>query len=141
VGKTRLVIALGMATIAQAVSVYFITVIDLLDAIQRDAMENRLGHRLRTLCKPRLLNMEEMGYFPLDRMAVQSLSAGQSTVPEMEYYLDQQQNPTATGATAFPIRCWRWPSWADCCITQSPSTSGDQVTDCVKSARPASSPN
>jgi DNA replication protein DnaC len=73
VGKTHLAIALGMAAIAQAVTVYFITMIDLLDTIQRDAKEDRLGHRLRTLCKPRLLILDEMGYFPLDRMTAQFL--------------------------------------------------------------------
>jgi DNA replication protein DnaC len=73
VGKTHLAIALGMVAIAQSMSVYFLTIADLLEMLHRDAQEDRLGHRLRTLCKPRLLILDEMGYFPLDRMAAQFL--------------------------------------------------------------------
>jgi DNA replication protein DnaC len=73
VGKTHLAIALGMAAISQAVSVYFITIVDLLEALHRDVNEDRLDHRLRTLCRPRLLILDEMGYFPLDRMVAQFL--------------------------------------------------------------------
>jgi DNA replication protein DnaC len=73
VGKTHLAIALGMAAIAQATSVYFLTVVDLLDMLHRDAKEDRLDHRLDTLCRPKLLILDEMGYFPLDRLAAQFL--------------------------------------------------------------------
>lgn len=73
VGKTHLAIALGMAAIAQATSVYFTTVVDLIDLLRRDAKEDRLDHRLDTLCRPKLLILDEMGYFPLDRLAAQFL--------------------------------------------------------------------
>lgn len=73
VGKTHLAIALGTAAIAQRQSVYFLTMVDLLEMLNRDAKEDRLNHRLRTLCKPKLLILDEMGYFPLDRMAAQFL--------------------------------------------------------------------
>lgn len=73
VGKTHLAIALGVAAIQQAVSVYFTTMVDLLDQIHRDAREDRLDHRLATLCRPRLLILDEMGYFPLDRPTAQFL--------------------------------------------------------------------
>jgi DNA replication protein DnaC len=73
VGKTHLAIALGMVAIAQSMSVYFLTIADLLEMLHRDAQEDRLGHRLRTLCKPKLLILDEMGYFPLDRMVAQFL--------------------------------------------------------------------
>jgi DNA replication protein DnaC len=73
VGKTHLAIALGMAAISQATSVYFISMVDLLEQIHRDARDDRLDHRLRFLCRPRLLILDEMGYFPLDRLAAQFL--------------------------------------------------------------------
>ena len=73
VGKTHLAIALGVAAIQQGTSVYFSTVIDLLDVIHRDAKEDRLAHRLDILCRPKLLILDEMGYFPLDRLAAQFL--------------------------------------------------------------------
>jgi len=47
--------------------------VDLIEMLHRDAQEDRLGHRLRTLCKPKLLIVDEMGYLPLDRMAAQFL--------------------------------------------------------------------
>lgn len=71
VGKTHLAIALGVAAIQQAVSVYFTTMVDLLEMLHRDAKEDRLAHRLSTLCRPKLLILDEMGYFPLDRLAAQ----------------------------------------------------------------------
>jgi DNA replication protein DnaC len=73
VGKTHLAIALGMAAIAQSISVYFTTAADLLEMLHKDIQEDRLDQRLRMLCKPKLLILDEMGYFPLDRMAAQFL--------------------------------------------------------------------
>jgi DNA replication protein DnaC len=72
-GKTHLAIALGMLAISQGISVYFLTVADLLDMLHRDAKEDRLGHRLQAFCRPKLLILDEMGYFPLDRLAAQFL--------------------------------------------------------------------
>ncbi len=73
VGKTHLAVALGVAAIAHGVSVYFLTVAELLDMIQRDAKAGRLNLRLQTLCKPKLLILDEMGYFPLDQVAARFL--------------------------------------------------------------------
>ena len=64
VGKTHLAIALGMAAIAQSISVYFTTVADLLEMLHKDVQEDRLDQRLRMLCKPKLLILDEMGYLP-----------------------------------------------------------------------------
>ncbi|HET8626795.1 MAG TPA: ATP-binding protein, partial [Thermomicrobiales bacterium] len=66
-------IALGMLAISQHISVYFLTVADLLETVQRDAKEDRLGHRLQAFCRPRLFILDEMGYFPLDRLAARFL--------------------------------------------------------------------
>ena len=73
VGKTHLAIALGVSAIQQATSVYFTTMVDLLDQLHRDAKEDRLNHRLQTLCRPKLLILDEMGYFALDRITAQFL--------------------------------------------------------------------
>jgi DNA replication protein DnaC len=72
-GKTHLAIALGLLAISQNISVYFLTVADLLETVQRDAKEDRLGHRLQAFCRPKLFILDEMGYFPLDRLAAQFL--------------------------------------------------------------------
>ena len=62
-----------MRAISQGVSVSFVTSADLLDFLHRDAKEDRLARRLQTLCRPKLLILDEMGYFPLDRLAAQFL--------------------------------------------------------------------
>jgi DNA replication protein DnaC len=62
-----------MLAISQNISVYFLTVADLLETVQRDAKEDRLGHRLQAFCRPKLFILDEMGYFPLDRLAAQFL--------------------------------------------------------------------
>jgi DNA replication protein DnaC len=72
-GKTHLAIALGVRAISQGISVSFVGLADLLDQLHRDAKEDRLAHRLQMLCRPKLLILDEMGYFPLDRLAAQFL--------------------------------------------------------------------
>lgn len=73
VGKTHLAVALGMAAIQQGMSVLFVNVADLLEQIARDAKADRLNQRLQLLGRPKLLIIDEMGYFPLDRRAGQFL--------------------------------------------------------------------
>ena len=51
----------------------FLTIADLVDMLQRDLKEDRLSERLRALCKPKLLILDEMGYVPLDRIVAQFL--------------------------------------------------------------------
>jgi len=71
VGKTHLAISLGMAAILQGMTVAFYTVAALLDQLARDAKVDRLQSRLRTLSRPDVLILDEMGYFPLDKRAAQ----------------------------------------------------------------------
>ena len=72
-GTTQLAIALGVRAMSQGISVSFGGLADLLDPVQREAKEDRLAHRLPMLCRPKLLILNEMGYFPLDRLAAQFL--------------------------------------------------------------------
>jgi DNA replication protein DnaC len=73
VGKTHLAVALGICAIVQGLSVLFISVADLLELIARDAKADRLNQRLQLLGRPKLLIIDEMGYFPLDHRAGQFL--------------------------------------------------------------------
>jgi len=68
VGKTHLAIALGLKAVAQGYGVYFTTVHELIDVLARDYSENRVAERMKLLCRPKLLIIDEMGYLPLDRM-------------------------------------------------------------------------
>ena len=68
VGKTHLAIALGLKAVGQGYGVYFITIHELIDALTRDYSENRIADRMKLLCRPKLLIIDEMGYLPLDRI-------------------------------------------------------------------------
>lgn len=71
VGKTHLAISLGMAAILQGLTVVFYTVADLLDQLTLDAKADRLPARLKSLARPDVLILDEMGYFPIDKRAAQ----------------------------------------------------------------------
>ncbi len=73
VGKTHLAISCGMAAIVQGISVVFLSIANLLEQVERAAKTDRLEQQLRTLCRPKLLILDEMGYFPLNRQAAQFL--------------------------------------------------------------------
>ena len=73
VGKTHLAVSLGMAVLLNGQTVLFYTVADLLDQLAQDAKTDRLQTRLKTLCRPDVLILDEMGYFPLDKRAAQFL--------------------------------------------------------------------
>ena len=68
VGKTHLAVALGLKAVAQGYGVYFITIHELVDVLIRDYSENRVAARMKLLCRPKLLIVDEMGYLPLDRV-------------------------------------------------------------------------
>ncbi len=73
VGKTHLAVSLGLSAIMQGFSVLFISVADLLEQLARDTKTDRLSLRLQNLCRPQLLILDEMGYFPIDKRAAQFL--------------------------------------------------------------------
>jgi DNA replication protein DnaC len=68
VGKTHLAIALGLAAIAEGQHVHFLSAAEL-TALAPEQMPQRLT----SLCKPKLLIIDEMGYLPFDRPAANFL--------------------------------------------------------------------
>jgi DNA replication protein DnaC len=68
VGKTHLAIALGLAAIAQGQHVHFLSAAEL-----TTLAPEQMALRLTTLCKPKLLIIDEMGYVPFDRPAAHFL--------------------------------------------------------------------
>jgi DNA replication protein DnaC len=69
VGKTHLAVALGLAACAQGYRTLFVTAAGLLTTLGKAQHENRLEEKLKLLCQPRLLIVDEIGYLPLDRQA------------------------------------------------------------------------
>lgn len=67
VGKTHLSVALGIEAIKQGYRTLFVTTQGLLASLAKANSENKLEERLRMLCQPKLLIIDEIGYLPLDR--------------------------------------------------------------------------
>lgn len=67
VGKTHLAIALGIEAIKQGYRTLFLSTQGLLASLAKAHSENKLEERIKTLCQPKLLIIDEIGYLPLDR--------------------------------------------------------------------------
>jgi len=67
VGKSHLAIGLGMAAIQAGHRVYFLTLHDLVSKAKTARGRQRLDNLLRTLTRPDLLILDEIGYLPLEQ--------------------------------------------------------------------------
>lgn len=67
VGKTHLAVALGIEAIKQGYRTLFMSTQGLLASLAKAHSENKLEERLKVLCQPKLLIIDEIGYLPLDR--------------------------------------------------------------------------
>jgi DNA replication protein DnaC len=67
VGKTHLAVAVGMKAVAAGYRVLFTTTTDLITALAKVWAEHRVEERLKLLCQPKLLIIDEIGYLPLDK--------------------------------------------------------------------------
>lgn len=67
VGKTHLAIALGLEAIQRGYPVKFLQAVDLSNTLAKAQQEGKLGEKLKALCKPKLLLIDELGYLPLER--------------------------------------------------------------------------
>jgi DNA replication protein DnaC len=64
-GKTHLAIALGVEAVRAGRSVYFCTLAELITSLAKAEREGSLRERLRFLCRPQLLIVDEIGYLPV----------------------------------------------------------------------------
>ncbi len=68
-GKTHLALALGVEAVKSGRSVYFATLADIVSSLAKAERERRmrrsLRERLRFLCRPQLLIVDEIGYLPV----------------------------------------------------------------------------
>lgn len=67
VGKTHLATGIGIEATSSHISTYFIHFRDLIARLRKGAAENREECVIRNLNKYRLLIIDEIGYFPVDR--------------------------------------------------------------------------
>ncbi len=66
VGKTHLATAIGIQNAKNNHSTYFINCNDLIQALKKAYLQNRLDDKLKTLSKYKLLIIDEVGYLPID---------------------------------------------------------------------------
>jgi DNA replication protein DnaC len=64
-GKTHLALALGVEAVKSGRSVYFATLADIVSSLAKAEREGTLHERLRFLCRPQLLIVDEIGYLPV----------------------------------------------------------------------------
>ena len=66
VGKTHLATSIGIENARNNHSTYFINCNDLIQALKKAYLQNRLDDKLKTLTKYKLLIIDEVGYLPID---------------------------------------------------------------------------
>lgn len=66
VGKTHLAIALGLEAIKAGHTVYFTTAQELMASLAQAQAKGQLESRMRSLLKPKVLIVDELGYMPLE---------------------------------------------------------------------------
>lgn len=66
VGKTHLAVALGMEAVLKRIGVYFVTAHELITDLKKAHETNNFERRLKLYLKPKLLIIDELGYFTLD---------------------------------------------------------------------------
>ena len=71
VGKTHLATGIGIEATSSHVSTYFIHFRDLVGRLTKAAAENREEYAVRNLNKYKLLIIDEIGYFPIDKTVAQ----------------------------------------------------------------------
>lgn len=66
VGKTHLATAIGIENAKTFKSTYFINCNDLISALKKALIQNRIEDKLKQLAKYKLLIIDEVGYLPID---------------------------------------------------------------------------
>jgi DNA replication protein DnaC len=64
-GKSHLAAALGVEAVRAGRSAYFASLADIIDSLARAEREGRLRERIRYLCRPQLLIVDEIGYLTI----------------------------------------------------------------------------
>jgi DNA replication protein DnaC len=67
VGKTHLATALGIEAIKKGYRTLFMSTQGLLTLLAKAHSENHLEEKIRALCQPKVLIVDEIGYLPLER--------------------------------------------------------------------------
>ena len=85
VGKTHLVVSLGLKAIGHGYRVLFTTAANLISALTRAHAEGRLDEKLKVYATPRLLIIDEIGYLPIDRLYIKLGMRVRATIRQLGY--------------------------------------------------------
>ena len=66
-GKTHLAIALALKTIESGQGAYFVRAYDLIEDLRKARVEHNLDRRTRVYLSPKVLVVDEFGFWPYDR--------------------------------------------------------------------------
>ncbi|MDE0235150.1 MAG: IS21-like element helper ATPase IstB [bacterium] len=69
VGKTHLAVAFALKAIENGQGAYFVRAYDLMEDLRKARMENNLGRRMKVYLSPKVLIVDEFGFWPYDREA------------------------------------------------------------------------
>ena len=67
VGKTHIAVGLGIEAIKAGYSAYYTGTLQMVEKLKNASHRGSLERALRSVCRPRLLIVDEIGYLPLDR--------------------------------------------------------------------------
>ena len=67
VGKTHLAIALALKAIENGQGAYFVQAYDLMEDLRKARVEHKLDRRMRVYLSPKVLVVDEFGFWPYDR--------------------------------------------------------------------------
>ena len=67
VGKTHLAIALALKAIENGQGAYFVRAYDLMEDLRKARIEHNLDRRMRVYLSPKVLVVDEFGFWPYDR--------------------------------------------------------------------------
>ena len=67
VGKTHLAIALALRTIESGQGAYFVRAYDLMEDLRKARIEHNLDRRMKVYLAPKVLVVDEFGFWPYDR--------------------------------------------------------------------------
>lgn len=65
-GKTHLLLALARKACLEGYTAYYITCMELIEQLKKAKLHDRLQKKIKNLCKPHLLAVDEIGYQKLD---------------------------------------------------------------------------
>ena len=106
VGKTHLSVAIGMHALQSDISVYYVSVAKLVQALRKEFMRDDLNALLRKYARYPLMVIDEIGYLPLNRRNQIFSSRWYPTGMRNAPRSSPPTSPSRNGMRSWGIRSW-----------------------------------